>query len=357
MNQEAGTASGERTISNTCGYCSTGCNLMVTLAGGKVKSRKPNPGYPVNLGKVCPKGFTMLDHLGAADRAVAPLMKDEAGELVPVGWDRALEEFTRNFKKIQKSYGNQSVAFLSTGQITTEEFALLGALAKFGMGIVHGDGNTRQCMATAVVAYKQAFGFDAPPFTYRDFEESDVLVFVGANIVIAHPIMWNRVRRNPKKPEIVVLDPRKTEISKFATQHYPIRPKSDLALLYGIARIFVEQGWVDRNYIRDNTSGFEEFSSHLQKYPLQRVVSATGIDAEGIMKLARTIHEGERVSFWWTMGVNQSHQGVRTAEAVINLALLTGNIGRAGTGPNSITGQCNAMGSRLFSNTTSLFAG
>ena len=191
------------TLTCTCGYCSTGCNLVFSMTDGKVDKVKPNPDYPVNLGKVCPKGFTMLEHLKAADRAVTPLMRNGRGKLEPVAWGKAYEEFVRNFRNIQNRHGKESVAFISTGQISSEEFALLGALSKLGMGIVHGDGNTRQCMATAVVAYKQAFGFDAPSFTYKDFEESDVLVFVGANIVIAHPIMWNRVKMNAKKPEIV----------------------------------------------------------------------------------------------------------------------------------------------------------
>ncbi len=109
------------------------------------------------------------------------------------------------------------------------------------MGMLHGDGNTRQCMATAVVAYQESFGFDAPPFTYEDFEQSDVLVFVGSNVCIAHPIMWERVMRNPHNPEIVVIDPRATETAMAATQHLPVRPKSDLTLLYGLARLLVER--------------------------------------------------------------------------------------------------------------------
>ena len=122
-----------------------------------------------------------------------------------------MQEFCRRFKEIQSRHGDRSVAFLSTGQMPTEEMAYLGSLAKFGMGALHGDGNTRQCMATSVVAYKQSFGFDAPPYTYQDFEESDVIVLVGSNLCIAHPIMWQRVCRNPHNPEIIVLDPRTTE--------------------------------------------------------------------------------------------------------------------------------------------------
>ena len=156
-------------------------------------------------------------------------------------WDMALQIFTLRFKAIQDKYGNDAIAWLGTGQICTEELAFLGALAKFGMGMLHGDGNTRQCMATAATAYKQSFGFDAPPYTYKDFEESDVLVFVGSNLCIAHPIMWQRVCQNRNHPEIIVVDPRKTETAMAATQHYAIKPKSDLVLQYwGCGEMFKE---------------------------------------------------------------------------------------------------------------------
>jgi assimilatory nitrate reductase catalytic subunit len=225
------------------------------------------------------------------------------------------------------------------------------------MGMLHGDGNTRQCMATSVVAYKQAFGFDAPPYTYADFEESDVIVLVGSNLCIAHPILWQRVLRNPHKPEIIVIDPRATETALAATQHLPAYPKSDLALFYGVARILIERGWIDEDFIDAHTRGFGAFAAFADDYTLDRVAHETRLAANSIEQFARAIHDGKRVSFWWTRGVNQSHQAVRTAQAIINLALMTGNIGRPGTGANSITGQCNAMGSRLFSNTTNLIGG
>jgi anaerobic selenocysteine-containing dehydrogenase len=258
---------------------------------------------------------------------------------------------------VQARWGAASAAFLSTGQIPTEEMALLGALTKFGMGIVHGDGNTRQCMATSVVAYKQAFGFDAPPYTYADLEKSDVIVLVGSNLCIAHPILWQRVCNNPHRPEIIVIDPRKTETAMAATEHLALRPKSDLTLLYGLANRVITDGGVARRFVDEHTVGFDEFAAFVRDYSLERTEDVTGICASTLARVADKIRNGRRVSFWWTMGVNQSHEGVRVAQAIINLALLTGNIGRPGTGPNSITGQCNAMGSRLFSNTTNLFGG
>ena len=347
----------DATTTMVCGYCSVGCSLDVHLRNEQVVNLSPTSQHPVNLGMACPKGWEALTPLGAPDRAASPMLRDAGGRLRAVDWPTALDAFVNRMKGIQAKHGKESVAFLSTGQIPMEEMALLGALGKFGMGLLHGDGNTRQCMATSVVAYKQAFGFDAPPYTYQDLEESDVIVFIGANPCIAHPILWERVCRNPHQPEIIVLDPRRTETAQAATRHLPLRPKSDLALLYAVAHVLVRQGWIDRAFIDAHTQGFETFCVHLEAFAPQVAAECCGLSVDDIEGLARTIHEGSRVSFWWTMGVNQSHEGVRTAQAIINLALMTGNIGRPGTGANSITGQCNAMGSRLFSNTTNLLGG
>lgn len=220
-----------------CGFCSTGCSLTIHLKDGQAINLSPATNYPVNLGMACPKGWEALTPLRSPDRATTPYLRNAHGQLEPVDWDTALQIFTLRFKAIQDKYGNDAIGWLGTGQICTEEMAFLGALAKFGMRMLHGDGNTRQCMATAATAYKQSFGFDAPPYTYKDFEESDVLVFVGSNLCIAHPIMWQRVCQNRNHPEIIVVDPRKTETAMAATQHYAIKPKSDLVLLYGLANI------------------------------------------------------------------------------------------------------------------------
>ncbi|MGH8908080.1 MAG: molybdopterin oxidoreductase family protein [Egibacteraceae bacterium] len=347
----------DATTSMVCGFCSVGCSLDIHLRDGQAVNLSPTAAYPVNLGMACPKGWEALTPLRAADRATTPLLRSPRGRLEPIGWAQALEVFVERMRAVQSRHGADSVAFLGTGQMPTEELALLGALAKFGMGMVHGDGNTRQCMATAVVAYKEAFGFDAPPYTYADLEQSDVVVLIGSNLCIAHPILWGRLRRNPHSPQIVVIDPRRTETAVAATQHLALAPKSDLILCYGLARLLITRGWLDRAFIDAHTSGFDGFAAHVEAFTLDRTAAATGLAPAALEGLAATIGQGQRVSYWWTMGVNQSHEGVRVAQAIINLALLTGSIGRPGTGANSITGQCNAMGSRLFSNTTNLLGG
>ncbi len=346
------------TVASVCGYCATGCQLKIHLnEGGEAINLSPQAGYPVNLGMACPKGWQALDPLDSEDRATTPLLRDENGNFQKIDWSIALQAFVSRFKDIQEKHGHESVGFLSTGQIPFEEMALLGCLFKFGMGFLHGDANTRQCMATAVTAYKQSFGFDAPPATYADFEESDVIVLVGANLCIAHPILWQRVMRNRRNPKIIVIDPRSTETAQAATQHISLKPKGDLALLYALAHCVIRDGRTDEKSIL-NTEGYAEFAEFVKDYSPESVSEKTGMSVEEIEALARTVSEsGKRVSWWWTMGVNQSHEGVRTAQAMINLALITGNIGKPGTGANSITGQCNAMGSRLFSNTTSLVGG
>ena len=347
----------EATTTTVCGFCSTGCGLDVHLRDGEAINLSANRDYPVNLGMACPKGWEALTPLRAPDRATMPLLLNSVGKLEPVDWDTAMQIFTLRFKAIQDKCGADAVAWLGTGQICTEELALLGALGKFGMGMIHGDGNTRQCMATAVTAYKESFGFDAPPYTYADFEQSDVIVLVGSNLCITHPILWQRVLRNRHYPRIIVVDPRKTETAMAATQHVALKPKSDLVLLYGLAHLLVANDWINVDYLSRHTTGFSEFREFVRAFTPDAVAEQTGLTVGEIYRFAETIHEGKAVSFWWTMGVNQGHEATRTAQAIINLALMTGNIGRPGTGANSITGQCNAMGSRLFSNTTSLLGG
>jgi assimilatory nitrate reductase catalytic subunit len=328
------------------------------MENGVVSSVKGNPDYPINLGYACIKGLQFLGHLNAPDRATIPYLRDKNGKLQRSTWEEALEAFTTNFKNIQHKYGQNSVSFISTGQMVNEEFALLGALTKFGMGLLHGDGNTRQCMASAVVAYKQSFGFDAPPYSYKDFEESDVMVFLGSNPMVAHPLMWTRVMKNRKNPRIFIIDPRKTKTARSSRViHLAIQPKTDIILLYGLANILIKNNWVNSKFIERHTRGYEGFETHVSEFTIDYVSRNTGLSIKQIRDLAEAIHEGHRVSFWWMVGINQGHQAVRTAQAIINLALMTGNIGRCGTGANSITGQCNAMGSRLFSNTSSLFCG
>ncbi len=342
-------------IQSTCNYCALACNLDFYTEDGKIKRVVPTPHYPVNKGFSCIKGLNLDKQCTKFNGSKKPLLKMKDGERKAIEWKEAFDLFASKMTAIQEKYGKESVAYISTGQLPTEEMALLGHVGRSYMGI-NGDGNTRLCMASAVVAYKQSFGFDAPPYTLKDLEFSDTIFFIGANPVIAHPIAWGRVRKN-KDAKIITIDPRKSETAMNSDMWIDIKTKGDLALFYTLANVLIEKGWIDQDYINNYTEGFEDFKEHVKKYTLEDVEERTGISKMRVLELAKIIHEGKRVSFWWTMGVNQSYEAVRTAQAIINLALITGNMGREGTGANSLTGQCNAMGSRMFSNTTALYGG
>ncbi|MBS6185441.1 MAG: molybdopterin-dependent oxidoreductase, partial [Clostridium celatum] len=336
-------------IQSTCNLCALACNIDFYVENGKIAKVSPTVDYPVNKGFCCIKGLNLDKQQTKVKARKRPLLRDENGEMKEISWEEGFKTFAKKMTSIQEKYGKESVAFISTGQMPTEDMALLGHVGRNYMGI-NGDGNTRLCMATSVVAHKQSFGFDAPPYTLNDVELSDTIILIGANPVIAHPVFWGRIREN-KEAKIITIDPRKSETAMNSDIWIDIKPKADLVLMYTLANVLIEKGYIDVNYIENHTEGYEDFKNHVAKFTLDKVEAETGISAERLVELAEIIHAGERVSFWWTMGVNQGYQAVRTAQSIINLALITGNIGRPGTGANSLTGQCNAMGSRAFSNT------
>lgn len=342
-------------IQSTCNLCALACNLDFYVEDGKIEKVAPTVDYPVNQGFCCIKGLNLHKQQTKIKARKAPLLRDENGNMKEISWEEGFKTFAEKMTAIQEKYGKESVAFISTGQMPTEDMALLGHVGRNYMKI-NGDGNTRLCMATSVVAHKQSFGFDAPPYTLNDAELSDTIIFIGANPVIAHPVFWGRVRKNTTA-KVITIDPRKSETAMNSDIWLDIKPKADLVLLYTLANVLIEKNWIDVDYIEKHSEGFEEFKAHVAKFTLENVEKETGISAERVLELAEIIHNGERVSFWWTMGVNQGYQAVRTAQSIINLAVMTGNIGRPGTGANSLTGQSNAMGSRAFSNTAGLYGG
>lgn len=342
-------------IQSSCNYCAIDCNLDFYVEDNQIVKVVPTKGYPVNNGFSCIKGISLDKQHSLFKPNPLPRLKQADGTFRHVSWEEGYQEVATRLLDIKEKYGNDSVAGLSTGQMTLEEFGIFGHMMRNHLK-ANMDGNTRLCMATSVVAHKQSFGFDAPGYTLQDLELSDTIIFIGANPVVAHPILWKRVRNNKDK-KVIVIDPRRSETAKNADYWYGIRHRSDLALLYGIANELIQKDYLDHVFIKEHTNHFEEFKNFVKDYPIEKIAPICGLEVEKIQELVELIHSGKRVSFWWTMGINQGYEAVRSAQAIINLALMTGNIGRPGTGANSITGQSNAMGSRLFSNTTGLFGG
>ena len=342
-------------VQSTCNFCSLDCNIDFYVEDNRIVKVVPTKGYPVNNGFSCIKGLSLDKQQTVVKGPKLPQIRQKDGYFKSMEWDVAFKYVADKFLEIQEKYGKESVAGISTGQLTLEEFSLLGHVMRNHLK-TNLDGNTRLCMATSVVAHKQSFGFDAPPYTLKDAELSDTIILIGANPVVAHPIFWDRIRSNKNK-KLIVIDPRKSETAQHADYWYGLKGKSDLALFYTVANILIEKGYVNKEYIENYTEGYEDFKEFVKKYTLEKGAEVTGLTEEQIIELVELIHAGKRVSFWWTMGINQGYEAVRTAQAIINLALMTGNIGRPGTGANSLTGQCNAMGSRAYSNTAGLYGG
>ena len=344
----------DKWIYSTCGYCGVGCGLYIGVKNGKAVYTKGDPKHDVNMGTLCPKGLSEHQMINSSNRVIAPLIKRD-GKLQKSTWDEAFTTVSDSFKRIQKEHGKGAVAVIGTGQLLTEEFYALGKFVQLGLGTNNYDGNTTLCMASAVMGYKQSLGSDGPVSSYEDFQYADTIFLIGANIADNHPILTLHINKNKKaNKKVIVIDPRASKTSQMADLFIPIKPRTDLALYNGLAYIVIEQGWEDEAYIKANTNGYKELKKHLQDYPPQEVANITGIDVKTLYELAREFVSQDAVLSAWTMGVNQSFMGTDTVSAIINLHLLTGHIGREGTGPFSLTGQCNAMGTRETGFTSSL---
>ena len=348
----------DKWVKSTCGYCGVGCGLYIGVKDGRPVRTKGDPEHFVSRGTLCPKGLTEHEMVTGSNRVTSPMIRKN-NMLKPVEWDEAFKTVSDKFKSIQQQHGKGAVACISTGQFLTEDFYTLGKFVQLGLETPNYDGNTTLCMASAVMGYKQTFGSDGPPASYEDFSYADVIMLIGANIADNHPILKLHIAKNKKltgkKPKIIVVDPRFSKTANMADMFVPIAPRSDLALINGLCYIILEQGWEDTQFIKDRTSGYKEFRKNIMdKYPPQEVANITGIDVKTLYELARVYAGADKALSAWTMGVNQSSIGTDTVSAICNLALITGNLGKKGAAPFSITGQCNAMGTREFGFTSSI---
>ncbi|MFV2057758.1 MAG: molybdopterin oxidoreductase family protein [Thiohalomonadales bacterium] len=348
----------EKWVYTTCGYCSTGCSIEVGLnAKGEAVASQGVGGADVNRGKLCLKGIFEHELFNSANRGKTPLLREKIyDDYKPVSWDQALDKSASEIQRIQETYGRDSFAIVSTGQILTEEFYTLGKLARGVIGTNNYDGNTTLCMASAVSGYKRSFGSDGPPGCYDDFSHTDCLIAFGSNLPEQHPIIYWRLKQalEKRKFPVIVVDPRVTMFAQFADMHLPITPGTDLVLLNSLAHVIVKEGLADQSYIDAHTSGAEEFNALIEQYDPVTAAAICGIDEDTIRHVARLYAKCDAAMSIWTMGINQSTHGSDGVAAINNLNLITGNIGKPGGTSLSITGQCNAMGTREWSSCSGL---
>jgi anaerobic selenocysteine-containing dehydrogenase len=342
----------------TCGYCSTGCSIEVGLNGeGQPVASRGVADADVNRGKLCLKGIFEHELFTSAGRGTRPLMREQWHEAwQPAGWNAALDKVHDEIVRIQAKYGRDSFAIISTGQMLTEEFYTLGKLTRGLIGTNNYDGNTTLCMASAVSGYKRSFGSDGPPGCYEDFEHTDCLIAWGSNLPEQHPIIYWRMKEAQERRgfPLIVVDPRVTMLAQNAHLHLAITPGTDVVLQNAMMHVILAEGLEDERYIAANTNGIGELKAEVAKYDPVTAAKICGIDEDTIRHVARLFAKAGAAMQIWTMGINQSTHGSDGVVGINNLALITGNIGKPGGTSLSITGQCNAMGTREWSSCSGL---
>jgi anaerobic selenocysteine-containing dehydrogenase len=336
-------------VKTLCPYCGVGCGLLATTDGRRLLRVRGDPKHPANFGKLCAKGATVAQTVNVRSRLRYAMVRDRAGAApAVVSAETAVARAARGLERILQTHGPGAVAFYLSGQLTTESQYLANKFAKACLRTNHVDSNSRLCMASAASGMALSLGSDGPPGCYEDIDLADALFFIGSNAAECHPVVFERVlaRMRASGAPCVVADPRRTRTAEAATVHLPVRPSTDLALLNGLLALWRGWGVLDRTFIAAHTEGWDELDRLLDDYPPARVAEVCGVDEAQLVKAARILADAPNLVTFWTMGVNQSVQGTFGTNAIINLHLATGRIGRPGCGPFSLTGQPNAMGGR-----------
>ncbi|MFO7823012.1 MAG: molybdopterin-dependent oxidoreductase [Cyclobacterium sp.] len=346
---------------STCSYCGVGCGINVQKdKKGKI-SIEGDPEHPVNKGMLCSKGMNLHYVVeDKSDRLLHPQIRwGKNHPLEKVNWNTALDRASAVFNAIIQKHGADSVAFYVSGQCLTEEYYLVNKLAKGFLKTNNVDTNSRLCMSSAVIGYIKTLGEDSVPIAYEDIELADCFFVAGANPAWCHPILWRRIEKHKESHpdvKIILVDPRSTQSCSIADIHLQIIPGTDEVLYHALGRCLIEQGDIDLEFITHHTDGFDAYKEQVLKTSLQEAAEICGVPMEDIKTAASYIGNASGFLTLWTMGLNQSADGVNKNLALIDLNLVTGHIGKPGSGPFSLTGQPNAMGGREVGGMATLLA-
>ena len=339
---------------STCPYCGVGCGVIIETEANQIVGVKGDPDHPANFGKLCSKGATL--HLTATPevtrqtRLLQPMRRFKRSEAAqPIQWDDALGMAAHHFSQTIRDHGPDAVGFYISGQLLTEDYYVFNKLAKGLIGTNNVDTNSRLCMSSAVAGYKATLGADAPPVCYDDLNHAQCLFIVGSNAAFAHPILFRRIedaRKNNPAMKIIVADPRRTDTASIADLYLPLLPGSDVMLFHGLLHIMLWEGWTDAAYIAAHTNGFDALKALVRECTPEKVSEVCGLSKDDLFTAARWIATSEATLSLYCQGLNQSSSGTAKNATLINLHLATGQIGKPGAGPFSLTGQPNAMGGR-----------
>ena len=339
-----------RATRTTCPYCGVGCGVLATPDGSGGAAISGDPEHPANFGRLCSKGSALGETLGLEQRLLYPMIRCSKGRMGRVAWTDALDHVAHRFRHIIARDGPGAVAFYLSGQLLTEDYYVANKLMKGFIGSANVDTNSRLCMASSVAGHRRAFGADTVPGCYEDLDQADLLVLVGSNAAWCHPVLFQRMLANKQQrgARVVVIDPRRTDTAGDADLFLGLKPGTDTALFSGLLVHLADAGALDRNYIDNHTSGFEEALARARCIAgsVGATALATGLSEREVADFFQMFANTSRAVTLYSQGVNQSAQGTDKVNAIINCHLATGQIGKPGASPFSLTGQPNAMGGR-----------
>jgi assimilatory nitrate reductase catalytic subunit len=333
-----------------CPYCGVGCGVLATPDGHGGAAISGDPVHPANFGRLCSKGSALGETLGLANRLLYPMIRCSRGKMERSAWTDALDHVAHRLSHIVARDGPDAVAFYLSGQLLTEDYYVANKLMKGFIGSANVDTNSRLCMASSVAGHRRAFGADTVPGCYEDLDEADLLVLTGSNSAWCHPVLFQRMLDNKQRrgARIVVIDPRRTDTAGDADLFLGLRPGTDTALFSGLLVHLSDTGFLDREYIDNHTSGFDDALARARAIGGSAAATAlaTGLSEQDVAAFFQMFAATPRVVTLYSQGVNQSAQGTDKVNAIVNCHLASGRVGKRGASPFSLTGQPNAMGGR-----------
>jgi formate dehydrogenase alpha subunit len=331
-------------ILTTCTYCGCGCGLYLQVKDGEVVGVHPSKNHPISRGILCVKGWNIHEFVNSPKRLKHPLIKKN-GKFEKASWEEALDLVAKNLSKIKKAKGSDALGFLSSAKTTNEENFLMMKLARAVAGTNNVDHCARLCHASTVAGLALAFGSGAMTNSINEVEDTDVVFVIGSNTTEQHPATGNRIiKAVDRGAKLVVADPRKIYLTKFAKVHLQQKPGTDVALVNGLMNVIISENLADMEYIEFRTEDFEKIKKVVEKYTPEYVEEITTIPAADIRKAARIYATARKAMIIYSMGITQHTTGTDNVLSLANLALLTGHVGFWHSGVNPLRGQNNVQG-------------
>jgi formate dehydrogenase major subunit len=329
----------------TCPYCGTGCEMEIGTRAERIVQIKPALDAPVNKGHLCVKGRYGFEFVYAPDRITTPLIR-EPGEWKPVSWDEAIAFVAARLQQIAAQYGADSLGVLGSARATNEENYLAQKFARAVLGTNNVDCCARVCHAPTAAAMKLTVGTGAATNSFDDIELASTILVCGANATENHPIIGARIKQAALKGvQLIVIDPRCIELAQYAEIHLQLKPGTNVPLLNALACAIVEERLYDEAFVRERVTEWDEFQEFIRPYAPEHVAESCGVDAELIRRAARLYALNKPSLSVHGLGMTEHTQGTEGVMCLVNLALLTGNLGKPGTGVNPLRGQNNVQGS------------